>query len=197
MIPIWYTIVFSIGFILFLLVLVHVTTKLYPNFSIFRDTISEVQDTSTASSRWINPAFFVLALILIPFPFYVYSALPWTYLSYLGCIILFSNSVGMFIIAIWPNFVNPMHYIGAGFGLGGTLLSFLVLLVPIFQSVIINKGVFIIMIIALFLCIPLIYSNLKNGPRRILKFNPNFWEWILFFTLQLWFVVMFLNLAFT
>jgi hypothetical protein len=194
--PLWYAIVLGLCFIIFFGLLYKCMTdkRLYPNFSIFRDTISEVQDTSMGSSKYINSAFALMGIVLLPFPYYIMHALPQGLWTTLSTIILYCNPIGLIILSIWPNFTNNMHYIGAGVAMGGSLLSMIFLIQPILLSSIINDILIINIICSLIICIPLVYSNVVSGSRAKIMHNPNFWEWLEFFSLQTFILGLFFNL---
>ncbi|MBD3353363.1 MAG: DUF998 domain-containing protein [Candidatus Lokiarchaeota archaeon] len=197
LIPIWYAVLFAVCFIIYFILLVICLTsrKLYPEFSIFRDTISEVQDTSMKTSKYINPAFALIGIVLLPLPVFLLDYMPRAGLTNIAILILYCNPLGLIILSIWPNFTNNMHYIGAGIAMGGTLLAMILLFLPILRSQYISNVILIISIFALIICIPLVYSNVTNGPRSELIHNPNIWEWLEFFTLQLFIIALYLNLV--
>ena len=196
--PIWYAIILGISFVIFyiLLFVCLFSKKLYPGFSIYRDTISEVQDTSMKTSKYINGAFAQFGILMLFFPPYVYQLLPNHFLSFSGCILLYCCPVGLIILSIWPNFTNSMHYIGAGVAMGGSLLSMIFLIYPLITSPFFNVILVIVISISLLVCIPLVYSNVNYGSRANLMHNPNFWEWFEFFMIQIWVLFLYLNLIF-
>ncbi|MHA1341392.1 MAG: DUF998 domain-containing protein [Promethearchaeota archaeon] len=184
-----YLVILGIIFIVFIILLYVCMTNenLYPGFSVFRDTISEVQDTSMGSSKYINSGFALVGLGLLPFPYFFLSVLPSIRLSYAGVICLYLNPIGLIVLAIWPNFTNNMHYVGAGLAMGGTLLAMLLFISPIINSSVIPIVFKVLLTLNIFfsilICIPLVYSNIANGPRSKLLYNPNIWEWIEFFSI--------------
>lgn len=196
--PYWYSIFLGSCFIVYFWLLYKSTNdeKLYPNFSIYRDTISEVQDTSMDSSKYINPAFAIIGIALLLFPFYLMQVLPDYTLSKISITILYCNPIGLIILAIWPNFTNKMHYVGAGLAMGGSLLAMILLIYPILQSNIISHIHIVTIVISLIICIPLVYSNLVYGSRAKLFHNPNFWEWMEFFSIQAFFLSLYFNIVF-
>jgi hypothetical protein len=196
--PFWYAISLGSCFIVYFWLLYKSINdeKLYPNFSIYRDTISEVQDTSMESSKYINPAFAIIGIALLPFPSYFMQILPDYTLSKISIIILYCNPIGLIILAIWPNFTNKMHYIGAGLAMGGSLLAMILLIYPILQSHIISHIHVVTIVISLIICIPLVYSNLVYGSRAKLFHNPNFWEWMEFFSIQAFILGLYFNFVF-
>lgn len=193
--PLWYTILLGSCFILYFCLLYKSTSdeNLYPNFSIYRDTISEVQDTSMESSKYINSAFAIMGIALLPFPYYVMNVLPEGLITTISIFVLYCNPIGLIILAIWPNFTNNMHYVGASVAMGGSLLAMILLIHPILHSSIISDFLIVIIIFSLLICVPLVYSNLVYGSRAKLIHNPNFWEWIEFFSIQAFIIGLFLN----
>jgi hypothetical protein len=193
---VWYAILLGICFPVYFGLLIKCMTdkRLYPNFSIYRDTISEVQDTSMETSKYLNPAFALIGLALLPLPYYLMQVLPESTISTISIVVLYCNPIGLLILAIWPNFTNNMHYVGAGVAMGGSLLAMILLIRPILLSTYISDILIIIIIFALFICAPLVYSNAVYGSRAELIHNPNFWEWLEFFTLQAFILGIYINL---
>lgn len=196
MIPLWYTILLAVMFPSFLSVLLMCMyyKDLYPGFSVFRDTISEIQDTSTRTSKYINPTFALMGICLMPLPYYFSLILEPGWLTTIGIFVLYCNPLGLLVLAIWPDFTNNMHYVGAGLGMGGTLLAMILLGYPIFISTNATNLLLIPIVIGLLICIPLVYSNVVYGPRSKIMHNPNIWEWLEFYTLQAWTIAIAVNL---
>lgn len=197
--PLWYAIVLGVSFIVFPL-LIFYCTRLYPNYSIFRRTISGLGLPEKKSARIFNPTISIVGFILIPFPFFLLQALPAHWTTFVGIGSLICNPIGIILVGLFPEHKNVPHMVAAVLAMGGSLVANIFLLYSI-QISAFHTIITIISIILLIVCIPLTFSFIKTGPSYVpdekidhIYENLNFWEWMQFITLQIWLLAIYLNL---
>jgi hypothetical membrane protein len=200
-IPLWYSGILLVAFITFNTSL-FIYTRIYPNYSIKRNTISDLGGPEAKTRKFFNPTVFIMGIILLPFPYFVYQALPQTnILSLIGIIIFYFVPVGMLLVGLFPKDKETPHVIAALLCFGGLLITNILLFQPILLSNI-NFLVLIISIIALVIAVPLLISfsqrdKYEDGEEiEKLLHNLNLWEWIAFILLQIWMFSLYINLLF-
>jgi hypothetical membrane protein len=199
--PLWYAILFGIGIIGFITIIV-ICTRLYPNYSILRRTISGLGHPDYRSAKLFNPTLIIIGLLLFPFPFYLLQALPPHWTTSIGIIAFFCNPIGLVLLGFFPEHKETGHVIAGGLGMGGLIIANIFLLYPIFISDL-SKVIVVITIITLLNGILLaiaarktIATYVPDQPIEKLLYNLNLWEWSQFILLQLWIVALYLNLLF-
>ncbi len=198
--PLWYAILFGIGIIVFITIIV-ICTRLYPNYSILRRTISGLGHPDYRSAKLFNPTLSVMGLLLFPFPFYLIQALPIHWTTTIGILAFFCNPIGLILLAIFPEHKETGHVITGGLGMGGLIIANIFLLYPILSDL--SKIIVLIIIITLLNSVPLTIAARKtlgtyvpDQPIDKIVFNLNLWEWSQFILLQLWIVAIYINLLF-
>jgi hypothetical membrane protein len=197
----WYAILLGIGIIGFIIIIV-ICTRLYPNYSILRRTISGLGHPDYRSAKLFNPTMFIMGFILFPFPFYLIQALPAHWTTIIGIIAFICNPIGLILLGIFPEHKETAHVIAGGLCMGGSIIANIFLLYPILISDL-SKIIVVITIIVLLNCIPLAIAARKtmgtyvpDQPIAKLIYNLNLWEWSQFLLLQLWIIALYINLLF-
>ena len=197
--PPWYAILFGIGIIVFITI-IGICTRLYPNYSILRRTISGLGHPDYKSAKLFNPTLFFMGILLFPFPLYLLQALPAHWTTTIGIIAFLCNPIGLILLAIFPEHKETGHVIAGGLGMGGLIIANIFLLYPILISDL-STIIVVLTIITLFNCVPLAIAARKtlrtyvpDQPIDKLIFNLNLWEWSQFILLQLWIVAIYVNL---
>jgi hypothetical membrane protein len=201
MIPLWYAILFGIGIILFIIILL-ICTRLYPNYSILRRTISGLGNPEYKSAKFFNSAIFSMGILLFPFPYFLFQALPAQWLTYIGIGAFFCNPIGLILLGLFPEHKETGHIIAAGLGMGSLIIANIFLLYPILTSAL-SKFIVVITVISLMNSVFLAIAARKNAgiyvpdqPVEKIIYNLNLWEWLQFILLQTWIVAIYVNLLF-
>ena len=197
--PLLYAIVLGAAFIIFNICL-FIYTQIYQDYSMKRNTISDLGGPEAKTRKLFNPTVIIMGIILFPFPFFVYQALPQSnFLSLIGIIIFYCVPVGLIMVGIFPKDKETPHIISALLSFGGLLITNMVLFQPILFSDL-NPIIIIITIIALIIAIPLLISFSQRDKYeeeeeiKKLFHNLNIWEWVQFIMLQIWMFSLYINL---
>lgn len=198
-IPIPYAIIFGVTYIAFIIVII-ICTQIYPNYSILGRTISGLGNPEHKTARIFNISIIIMGIVYLPFPYFLFLAMPKIILTYIGTFFFFLSPIGMILVGFFPENKEKMHAIAAVLAMGGPLLANLILIYPFLISNL-NIIIPIISIILLILCVPLCISALKSlqsyePDKKIEKiiFNINLWEWLQFIVLRIWVLAIYINL---
>jgi len=196
LIPIWFAIFYPI-FVMFFFVMLIIVSRKYPFYSIFSRTISGLATKNCEGNKTFKKIVILMGLVNIIFVYFLFLNLKTSTLGLAGTIFLAFGGV-FFIIT---SFVTEEHWkphrIIGGIYFAASIFGILILFYPFISATWIPKWLLIFNFLPLIISIFGFNAHLRNldyvpDVRKPILDNVNFWEWMVFFSITLWFVLVYL-----
>ena len=171
-------------------------------YSIMSRMISGLGNLFNGGAKYFNAAVKLIGIFLAIMGCQIFLELPAHWTTCLGCIFFIIGGVGMFLLGIYTENRHAKHGIVANICFGGFFGSSVVLIYPMLVSGLFWSG-FIIFNVIIIISILYYFYSMRNfnvplemqdtRPEQLSK-NYDFSEWMLFFSVFAWIVMIFFSL---
>jgi len=166
----------------------------------FRRTVSTLGERGRIGNKIFNPILSILGVLNLVMGYFLSTSLPKNILSYLGLGLLFLGGFSNILVGIFYK-GRKLHDTLATLVFGGYLASSFFLAYPLVNSERIPAWILIIFNFFLFISIIFVLGSMKykspiwyNLPKKPLRKNFAFWQWMIFIAAFFWLIILFLVL---
>jgi hypothetical membrane protein len=202
LIPAWFAIVYLATILLFI-VLMYIASGDFSKRPFFRRTVSSLGEKGRLGNKIFNPILSFMGILNMLMAYFLYTNLPKNILTFLGAGFLFIGCIAnIFIGVLYKG--RKLHDTLAVIVFGGYLVSSLFLAYPLVISKMIPNWIMVIFDFFLLITVIFVIGSMKykdpvwyDMPKKPLRKNFPFWQWIIFIAAFLWLAILFLILFLT